>query len=81
VNIRRDVKSAVLRTERIPGTSRRTRWWDLELSCGHKVTRPVRYQKKNPAQTKGTRRPVSDALPPQQRVSCPDCLTLCLNQM
>jgi hypothetical protein len=57
-----------------PDTSRRTRWWDMQLECGHKVERIVRYRPLYPTQRGGTQhRSRSDVLPPPHRVRCEFC--------
>lgn len=74
----RDVEQAVLHSGRGsllgPPTSRRTRWWELHLvGCGHVEERHVVYRKVSPPASKGTRRPVSDALPAPKRARCAAC--------
>ena len=56
-----------------PDTSRRTRWWELTLDCGHIVERSVRY-KKNGRGFPGSRgRKQEDALPPPGHARCEFC--------
>ncbi len=64
-----------------PDTSRRTRWWVLDLSCGHSVERHVRYRKTDPPLPQSTRRTSDDVLPPVTRVSCPECRQAVLKEM
>jgi hypothetical protein len=60
-----------------PDTSRRTRWWELDLDCGHKVERTVRYRPRQPPyarQRGGTQhRSASAVLPAPKRVRCEFC--------
>ena len=57
-----------------PDTSRRARWWELELECGHKACRTVRYKPSEDPQRGGTqRRDIDDALPAPKRVRCEEC--------
>jgi len=57
-----------------PDTSRRTRWWELTLDCGHYAERTVRYQPLQPPtarQRGGTQHRSADAvLPAPRRVLC-----------
>jgi hypothetical protein len=61
-----------------PDTSRRTRWWELDLACGHTVERTVRYRPRaNPGARSrgGTQHRSADAvLPAPKRVRCEFCL-------
>lgn len=85
MNVWRDVTEAVLRTGRGsvlgPDTGRRTRWWDLLLSCGHHAERHARYRKLDSPAPQGTRRAAADVLPPVTRVSCPECTRAVLKEM
>lgn len=60
-----------------PDTSRRTRWWELTLACGHKVERTVRYRPLQPRRARqrgGTQhRSLDDVLPAPRRVRCEFC--------
>lgn len=57
-----------------PDTSRRTRWWELRLECGHEVERTVRYSKRpGPAARYSRARSGSDVLPAPKRVRCELC--------
>lgn len=57
-----------------PSTSRRTRWWELELECGHVVERTVRYSPaKNPKRGGTQHRSRSDVLPHPKKVRCEYC--------
>jgi hypothetical protein len=77
VRVWRDVTHAELHSGRGsvlgPDTSRRTRWWELVLTCGHRKVGNVRYRKTSPPLPKGTRRASDDVLPAPRRVSCPEC--------
>lgn len=54
-----------------PETSRRVKWWDLTLECGHLVQRSCRYP---PPFVPGRRhRSAGEALPPPKRVLCEMC--------
>jgi hypothetical protein len=58
-------------------TARRTRKWTLALSCGHSVTRVVKYRP-DPAFRAPSRggtqfRSGADVLPAPRRVDCEDC--------
>lgn len=55
-------------------TTRRTRWWDMTLDCGHTAERTVRYRAEEGARRGGTqRRSRSDILPSPARVRCSTC--------
>jgi hypothetical protein len=58
-----------------PDTSRRTRWWELDLECGHRVERTVRYRAREVkhGRMRGgiQHRRLSDVLDPPKRVLCP----------
>jgi hypothetical protein len=57
-----------------PDTVRRARWWELELECGHRVERFVRYRPQDRPQRGGTQhRSGSDVLPAPRRVRCELC--------
>lgn len=53
---------------------RNSRWWHLDLECGHVVERPVRYTPVG-KKTGGSwrNRAVEDALPAPKRVVCHEC--------
>lgn len=76
----REVAKAVLCTGRGsflgPATSRRARWWDLTLECGHVVQRSARYRSLPPAERQrgGTQHRLSeDVLPAPRRARCCQC--------
>jgi hypothetical protein len=73
VNIWREVAGSELRDGYGFSSSRRTRWWVLTLSCGHRAERHVRYRKLDSPAPQGTRRTADDVLPPPGRVSCAVC--------
>jgi hypothetical protein len=58
-----------------PDTSRRTKWFELRLSCGHEVERAVRYRSLGPRASRGgtQHRSGRDVLPPPRRVRCEHC--------
>lgn len=59
-----------------PDTSRRARWWELGLECGHRVERTARYRPLPPdeRQRGGTQhRDRDDLLPPPKRADCEQC--------
>lgn len=60
-----------------PDTSRRTRWWELDLECGHGAERTVRYSPRRDGyarQRGGTQhRSACDVLPAPKRVRCTAC--------
>jgi len=57
-----------------PDTSRRTRWWEMRLECGHTVERIVHYRPvPNPDRGGTQHRRRSDVLPPPRRVRCEFC--------
>jgi hypothetical protein len=60
-----------------PDTSRRAKWWVLDLDCGHTTERSVRYGPRKdgyPRQRGGTqRRSLNDVLPAPKRVQCHFC--------
>jgi hypothetical protein len=57
-----------------PDTCRRTRWWELDLECGHMAQRTVRYRPREDkrARSRGghQHRSASDVLPAPKRVLC-----------
>jgi hypothetical protein len=57
-----------------PDTSRRTRWWELDLDCGHRAERTVRYSPPTDGYARsrgGTQhRSAADVLPAPKRVLC-----------
>ena len=53
-------------------TARRTRWWELDLECGHHVQRTVRYVPK-PAGVYRRERHASEVGQPPGRVRCEAC--------
>lgn len=55
-----------------PSTSRRTRWYDLTLECGHIVERTPEYEDRDPS-LKGQPRNWHQALPPPERARCDFC--------
>ena len=85
MNIWRDVEHATLRSGRgsflEPAARRRTRWWDLTLTCGHRTERHARYRKADPPLPQGTRRSADDVLPPVVRVACLECRQDALKEM
>jgi len=82
VNIWRDVTSFELHGGRgLRAASRRTRWWVLSLTCGHRAERHVRYRKLDPPRPKGSRRLASEVLPPPARISCRECTRAVLKEM
>lgn len=57
-----------------PDTTRRTRWWNLKLECGHEVERTVKYKPAKHPQRGGTQhRSRSDVLPHPNKVRCEYC--------
>lgn len=60
-----------------PDTARRTRWYDLDLECGHAVQRTAKYRPQgDPERTDdGWRRSrtAADVLPAPKRVRCEYC--------
>lgn len=60
-----------------PDTVRRTRWYDLDLECGHAVQRTARYRplgdSKHTDDAWRRRRTSADVLPAPQRVRCEFC--------
>lgn len=64
----------------VPGGRGPARWWDLALTCGHTVRRPVRYVPL-PIGTNGQRprhrrnRDAVDILPAQEHAHCDQCPT------
>jgi hypothetical protein len=57
-------------------TARRARWWALDLACGHKTERTVRYRAlpASEVQRGGTQhRNADDVLPAPERVRCQQC--------
>jgi hypothetical protein len=74
----RHVASSQMRTGRGstlgPDTSRRARWWVLELDCDHTEERSVRYVPRAHPQRGGTQhRSADDVLPAPRRVLCGLC--------
>lgn len=59
-----------------PATSRRLRWWELTLSCGHEVERNVRYKPIGNPRGGTQGRSLSDVLPAPKRIRCDSCRTL-----
>jgi hypothetical protein len=58
-----------------PATTRRARWWEMHLECGHDAERTVRYRPQGddgwPVQRGGTQhRSRDDILPAPRRVLC-----------
>lgn len=57
-----------------PDTSRRTRWWEMTLDCGHYAERTVRYSPRTDGYVRsrgGTQhRSGADVLPAPERVLC-----------
>lgn len=62
----------------VPGGRPPARWWDLTLTCGHTVRRPVRYRPL-PYGANGRRprhrrtRDAVDILPAQEHAYCREC--------
>lgn len=58
-------------------TTRRARWWELRLSCGHEVERTVRYLPAEHAASRGgtQHRSGADVAPAPKRVRCEFCPT------
>lgn len=57
-----------------PDTSRRARWWVLDLECGHRVERGVRYrQQLHTRRGQAGARLASDVLPAPARARCGSC--------
>jgi hypothetical protein len=60
-----------------PDTTRRAHWWELELECGHRADRDVRFGPHKDGRTRqrgGTQhRSLGDMLPAPGRVRCTDC--------
>jgi hypothetical protein len=60
-----------------PDTTRRTRWWELPLECGHTEQRTVRYRPhgdpKRSDDAWRRRRTAADILPAPTRVRCGQC--------
>lgn len=59
-----------------PDTSRRTAWWEGELSCGHGFERTVRYVPQEGASRGGTQhrsKGDDDVMPHPRRVRCTSC--------
>lgn len=79
MNIWRKVDGALL--QGVPLLQRRTRWWELDLECGHKAERHVRYRRLAVPQPKGTRRAAADVLPAPVLVSCAPCTREALREM
>jgi hypothetical protein len=74
----RDVMSSRLTTGRGsllgPDTSRRAKWYVLDLECGHRVERSARFRPlPNPSRGGTQHRSRSDALPPPRKVRCEVC--------
>ena len=55
-----------------PDTSRRTRWWELTLECGHVVERTVSYDPNTRPAMKHARNK-GDVLPAPKRARCYEC--------
>lgn len=55
-----------------PDTSRRTRWWEMTLECGHIVERTVKYDPKRERPFRRARS-LGDVLPPPTRARCEQC--------
>lgn len=78
---RRKVLRADMRTGRGstlgPETSRRARWWELLLECGHQEERDVLYRSLGDPQRRDDawrrRRTAADVLPAPRRVICLAC--------
>lgn len=56
-----------------PDTSRRTRWRELTLECGHVVERIVKYRKIGNPRGGTQSRKLIDVLPPPEKVRCEVC--------
>ena len=57
-----------------PDTSRRAKWYTLDLDCGHRVERNARFRPlPNPSRGGTQHRSRSDALPPPRKVRCEAC--------
>lgn len=60
-----------------PDTTRRVRWYELLLECGHTEQRTVRYRHMDDRERQDDawrrRRSVADALPAPRRVRCGQC--------
>jgi hypothetical protein len=60
-----------------PATSRRARWWELALECGHQAERPARYRplgdKDRQDEAWRRKRSAADVLPAPKRARCPEC--------
>jgi hypothetical protein len=57
-----------------PDTTRRARWWELGLKCGHNTQRTVRYERSDNPQRGGTQhRDIGEVLPAPKRVRCELC--------
>lgn len=59
-----------------PDTTRRTKWWNLKLTCGHEVERTVKYFPRSDGfvQRGGTQhRSRNDVRPPPKKVRCEYC--------
>lgn len=54
-----------------PDTTRRTRWWEGTLECGHGFERTVKYAKREARYPRARR--LDDVLDPPKRVRCHDC--------
>jgi hypothetical protein len=54
-----------------PDTTRRTRWYELTLECGHVVERTMKYKPRTGRKANGWHpRSIDDALPPPRRAQC-----------
>lgn len=62
-------------------TWRRTRWWELDLECGHTAERHVRYRRLAAPQSQGTRRTADDVLPAPVLVSCGPCTAAVMREI
>lgn len=55
-------------------TSRRSRWWDLTLECGHHEERTCRYKPLAGGRDGTRHRSADDILPAPARARCHQCL-------
>lgn len=86
--IRRAVMTAELRTGRGsmlgPDTTRRARWWDLVLECGHQEEREALYRPAGDPQRGDDpwrrKRTGGDVLPAPRRVICSECRAAALRE-
>lgn len=57
-----------------PDTSRRVRMYELQLECGHRVDRFVKYPPRSGPRANGWHpRRLSEALPAPKRALCDEC--------